>query len=174
MNAETYAFIQNALFHQITRGPKCLGALCFVLKGAHRTLRHWNQINKIGRRHNRCVLKNTVYVRSIVKGAPKSASFISISTIYFTRVYRTGTGLCLSINAPLKSSNHSLKGVCDQISRDQVDHGVSSKLLSRVDHQQESRHLSGPKRFSDLSVLTPEKSANKFCSRNDSAVPGVC
>ena len=67
-------------------------------------------------------------------------------------------------------SNHSLKRLCYQISRDQGDHDVSSKLLSQVGHQQDRRHLLVPKRSLDLPVLTPERSDNKFSSRNDSTV----
>ncbi len=71
-------------------------------------------------------------------------------------------------------SNHSLKRICYQISRDQADHDVSSKLLSQVGHQQDRRHLLVPRRFLDLPVLTPERSDNKFASRNDSTVARVC
>ena len=88
-----------------------------------------NEINKIWRRHNRCVFHNTVHVRPIVKGAPKSASFILISTIYLTlTIYRWSTPL--SINTPLTSSNHSLKRICYQTSRDQVSSGIIAYLRS--------------------------------------------
>ena len=44
MNAETHAFIQKPVsapkYSGAPSGPKCSGDLSFVLKGAHRALRH--------------------------------------------------------------------------------------------------------------------------------------
>ena len=105
-----------------------------------------------------------IYVSLIIKGAPKSVSFISVSAISLHILF-----ICeccpMSINALLASSNHSFKRIRYQISRDQVDHDVSSRLLSRTGHQQKRRHLLTPKRSLDLPVLTPERSDNKFFSR---------
>ena len=76
--------------------------------------------------------------------------------------------------ARFSSWNHSLKRICYQISRDQVDHDISSKLLSQVGHQKVRRNLLTPKRSPDLPVLTLERSDNKCFSSNDSTVPRMC
>ena len=98
---------------------------------------------------------------------------LNIEDLFNKHLLFTGESTPLSINTLLTSLNHSLIRICYQISRDQVDHRVSSKLISRVGHQQERRYLLAPKRSPDLPVMTPERSDEEFFSRNDSTISKV-
>ena len=110
-------------------------------------------------------------MRPSVKGALKSVSFISILTIFLPILF-ISESTPLRINKLLTASNHSFeKNLLSDLLIVEVDHDVSSKLLSRVGHQQERRYLLAPKRSPNLPVLTPERSDNKFFSRNYLTVP---
>ena len=71
-----------------------------------------------------CVLQNTAYVRLTVKGAAKSASFISQYRQSILRIMFIGESTPLGINTLLKPSNHSLKRTCYGISRESRQEGL--------------------------------------------------
>ena len=119
------------------------------------------------------MFSNTVYVRPIVKGAPKSVSLISISTIDFTlTIHRGGGGgrTPLSITTLMQLSNHSLKRICYQISRESRLEGLEifwgPKDVSYLVDDPPGKAAS--KRRHDHPDL--ERSDNKFFSRYDSTM----
>ena len=117
-------------------------------------------------------LQNVNYMSLTVKGAPDSTSFISVSTFYFAPTIDVSK-YSLGINTLLALSNHSLKGISYQISRDQVEFDASSRPLSRLGHQQERRYLLAPK-ISRPSRFRFSRSDNKFFLRSNLTVAKVC
>ena len=63
-------------------------------------------------------------MRLIVKGAPKSALFISKYRQFILHILFIGESTTLSINTPLKRSNHSLKRICYEISWESRQEGL--------------------------------------------------
>ena len=70
-----------------------------------------------------CFTKYT-YVRLIVKGAAKSASFFSQYRQSILHILFIGESTPLSINTLLEPSNHSLKRICYEISRKSRQEGL--------------------------------------------------
>ena len=69
-------------------------------------------------------LQDTAYVRLIVKGAAKSASFISQYRQSILHKLFIGESTPLSINTLLEQSNHSLKRIYYEISRESRQEGL--------------------------------------------------
>ena len=115
-------------------------------------------------------------MRPIVKGAPKSASFMHSSQYqrFILHILFTGEGTPLSINTLLKSSNHSLKRIVYKISWGPRQEGLEifwgpTDISSLVD---DPPGKSASKIRDDQPDL--ERSDNKFFSRNDSTMSKVC
>ena len=117
-------------------------------------------------------LKNTALVRPILKGAPKSTSFISISYRKFnSNVLFIGESTPLRINALLISPNGSLKRI---FMRSLEIRLIMTYLQIPCGWVINKRgDIFCPQKISRPSCLDSREISYKFFSRNDSTVPRV-